>query len=757
MATIGPAVCCLLVAGLTTPASGLRSEEVRDVEAPDPDVECTIVGSDADDYILGTDGNDVICAGAGNDVIASLDGDDIIWTGPGADVVLNSSGSASVPDFSPGDDSVTKDGTGTVDNERKPITPGDKRLVEYVVERGLETLTPIAPPEVIRGLDEERPEVDQLGPLPPRSAAEHAVDDRRRSGLGLEPTRAVDGAILLRDAAANGSLSAWGVPLTDDELTELEARADVSQFVSAVEEVAASRYDLRSGVFFDLPAGQVVVNIPASREKPAGLSAEVGLPAKSLRLRTVPIPLAELDSEVKPVMGFLIAESESIGVGFSATFDQSDYRYVARVGDPNTEPSAAALELVAKAQGMSDYVHVEVDSSAETAGDPYCDADDCYSVQPGMRMDNGLGGGCSIGLVVNYGVNIGIMSAEHCSSASYTLRPGATSAHRITADETNIQENDYVTGTDHEIYSIVETARGGEAALALMNAVLTGSGDHSNLFSGTRTVAEGDWVCKTGYRSQALGGVPAVGCGTVDNLGDLAPGDFSNGYIEVLGMTNCRGDSGGPVWRSIGGARYSVGLVHGVYNGNFDVVPDICGDDTRYADINRALSNSGASFRNPAGSEMSRRAALRYYDILFNREPDVGGYGYWSQSCSLTSMQDEAFVFTVTGKAEFANRFPLPGGDSVLARANSRTRVRYLWWALQDYDASSGDQSYWGYDYSGGNSYIYGTHSSSSSAREARYDWLAWQLIVNPAWTFSNARMTSTGVHGAPPMCQNGW
>ncbi len=141
---------------------------------------------------------------------------------------------------------------------------------------------------------------------------------------------------------------------------------------------------------------------------------------------------------------------------------------------------------------------------------------------------------------------------------------------------------------------------------------------------------------------------------------------------------------------------------------------------------------------------------------MFDREPDFGGYHYYDQACSLSSMRDIAFVFTVTGKAEFANRFPLPGGNSSTARVNSRKRVEYLWWALQDYNASSGDKNYWGYDYSGGNSYIYGTHTSSSSAREARSDWIAWQLIVQPTWTFSTARMTSDGVLGAPAMCSSG-
>ena len=98
------------------------------------------------------------------------------------------------------------------------------------------------------------------------------------------------------------------------------------------------------------------------------------------------------------------------------------------------------------------------------------------------------------------------------------------------------------------------------------------------------------------------------------------------------------------------------------------------------------MSDTGSSFRNPNGSETSRRAALRYYDILFDREPDSVGY-----NCG-----------TSTG-------------------------------------------------------YIYGDHSSSSGAREARYDWLAWQLIVNNAWEFSTSRMTSTGSLGAPPTCANGW
>lgn len=175
-----------------------------------------------------------------------------------------------------------------------------------------------------------------------------------------------------------------------------------------------------------------------------------------------------------------------------------------------------------------------------------------------------------------------------------------------------------------------------------------------------------------------------------------------------------------------------------------------------HADIRRALHDSGAFFRNPAGSELSRRAALRYYDILFDREPDAGGYAYWAQSCDLAAMRDQAFVFTVSAKPEFTNRFPLPGGTSPAAQFNARARVRYLWWALVDADASHNDQSYWGYGW-GANSYIYGSNTSTSSAREARYDWLAWQLIVNPGWAFSNARMTSTGIHGAPPMCQNGW
>ena len=69
-----------------------------------------------------------------------------------------------------------------------------------------------------------------------------------------------------------------------------------------------------------------------------------------------------------------------------------------------------------------------------------------------------------------------------------------------------------------------------------------------------------------------------------------------------------------------------------------------------------------------------------------------------------------------------------------------------------------GESPFGGYDYSNraGWSYIYGASTSISSAREARYDWHAWQLVVNTDWEFSTVRMSSTGQLGAPPMCRAG-
>jgi hypothetical protein len=718
--------------------------------------ECTISGTDADEYILGTDGDDVICAGGGDDVIASLGGSDVVWAGPGADVVSSASSTTVLADFDPRDDAVASDSAALSDQESRPARRIARTLTEHVSVKGISSYRGVAAPEVMERIADEADAVASLPfePLPERTAREKTEDDRLRGLLGFEPTARIDSDKVLSEAAANGSVATWGVPLTDAEFADVGRRSQMSEFVAPVRDAAASKHGLRSGVFFDLRNGQVVVNVPASKTTPSQLNLDVGLPAGAIAFRSVPMSLEELDVQVAPIMERAAVEAESIGATVKAAFDQSDYRYTVRIGIPDSKPTKQVQDLVDRLQGSSDFVEFRVDASQDTAGDPFCHSDACYVAQPGMKMAK-VGGttGCSMGLIVNYSGGVGVMSSEHCSQTSYVLRRAATPDLQITVNETNIQKNDEGTGTDHEIYSVVETARSGEAKYVLMNSVLAMSWERNNILSGTLTVAEEDFVCKTGYKSQELyPQTPFIACGFVDDLGDLAPGLFSSGYIYVPNMSNCKGDSGGPVWKAVGSSRYAVGLTHGVGDDGFDfpVSGGTCGYDTEYADINRALSDSNASFRNPGGEEMSRREAIRYSEIFNNQEPDYAVFYNYDGYCNLTYMRDVAYVFTVSGNnynTTFEQRFPLGGGTF-----NSRERVKYLFWGLLDRDASAGDLNYWG------NTVIWQSSSTSVAAREAAYDWLAWAMITNQGLPeFSTVRMTNTGYHGAPPMCTSGW
>lgn len=378
-----------------------------------------------------------------------------------------------------------------------------------------------------------------VGASPP-TEEELAAAVANRAAYGLPSSR--DYVLTLMASPSDVGTAEWGIPLTADELAELDL-ATRSEFEVEAKGVVAFARSLPEfgGAYFDqLADGGLILQFTKVSESTIQGVSELA-PQKNLttRLESVQHSFAALEEAMLTTPTILSEVEQSVNV-VSVGILEPNNSLIATILDTGLDPAS----LAAKASDrLGVPLTIQVVSSPLAPGSCTSRSSCIGPTRAGIRIGNGIDG-CTMGFHVVNGSDRQFVTAGHCGGGTW-YHPGATSPLLLLGT------------VQSELYP--------GASIDAERVQLPDSQASTLIYGeGSRVITGWDWPVTNATVCASLGYAQALRCGTVY----VAVGAYNtNGYrligTDVRNLVTQGGDSGSPLYLR-GANNSALGL--GVYS-----------------------------------------------------------------------------------------------------------------------------------------------------------------------------------------------
>ncbi|MDP9468851.1 MAG: S1 family peptidase [Chloroflexota bacterium] len=364
-----------------------------------------------------------------------------------------------------------------------------------------------------------------------------AIADRAAYGL---PSSS-DYVLTLMASPSDVGTAAWGIPLTTEEMAQLDL-ATRSEFEVAAKDVVAFARSLPEfgGAYFDqLAGGGLVLQFTnVSESTIQGVSELAPQESLTTRLETVKHSFAALEEAMlnaPTILGEVEQPVNLVSVGIS----EPSNSLIAKILDTGLD----AASLAAKASDrLGILVAIEIVPSSLVPGTCTSRSSCTAPTMAGIRIGNGIEG-CSMGFHVVNGSDKQFVGAGHCGGGTW-YHPGQTSPLLLLG---TVQSDLYDGGSlDIQRVQLPNTQA---------SKVIYGEG--------SRLITGWDWPVTGAIVCASLGYKQVVDCGNVTiSIGGYTLEGFLRWGTDTTGIVTQGGDSGSPLY--VRGSSTLRGL--GVYS-----------------------------------------------------------------------------------------------------------------------------------------------------------------------------------------------